>query len=173
MTLRALTLTQPWASLVAIGAKSIETRSWGTSYRGPLAIHASKRFPVEDRDLFQEEPFWSALRRPDPRYPGSPRFEDWYSLPIGAIVAVANLHRVERIHVNGDGRSGLARSEILVGEPELSFGDYLPGRFGWVLSNVHPLPEPVPCRGALGLWRVPDPVLAEIEPVAARLGWRR
>ncbi len=37
---RALTLWQPWASLIAIGAKTIETRSWSTAYRGPLLIHA-------------------------------------------------------------------------------------------------------------------------------------
>lgn len=40
--MKALSLTQPWASLVAVGAKRIETRSWRTSYRGPLAIHAAK-----------------------------------------------------------------------------------------------------------------------------------
>ena len=40
--MKVLTLTQPWATLVAIGAKHIETRSWATSYRGPLAIHAGK-----------------------------------------------------------------------------------------------------------------------------------
>ena len=37
---RALTLHQPWASLIALGVKTIETRSWSTPYRGPLAIHA-------------------------------------------------------------------------------------------------------------------------------------
>ena len=40
---KVLTLTQPWATLVAIGAKKIETRSWSASYRGPLAIHAAAR----------------------------------------------------------------------------------------------------------------------------------
>lgn len=40
--MKAITLTQPWATLVAIGAKRIETRSWATRYRGPLAIHAAK-----------------------------------------------------------------------------------------------------------------------------------
>ncbi len=40
--MRTLTLTQPWATLVALGAKTIETRSWQTSYRGPLAIHAGQ-----------------------------------------------------------------------------------------------------------------------------------
>jgi len=42
---KALTLHQPWASLIAVGAKRIETRSWSTSYRGPLAIHAAARLP--------------------------------------------------------------------------------------------------------------------------------
>lgn len=40
--MKALTLTQPYATLVAIGEKRLETRSWRTSYRGPLAIHAAK-----------------------------------------------------------------------------------------------------------------------------------
>ncbi len=44
--MKAITLWQPWASLVAIGAKTIETRSWATSYRGPLAIHAAARKPA-------------------------------------------------------------------------------------------------------------------------------
>lgn len=39
--MKALTLWQPWASLIALGVKSIETRAWSTSYRGPLAIHAA------------------------------------------------------------------------------------------------------------------------------------
>ena len=42
--MKALTLTQPWATLIAVGAKRIETRSWGTSYRGRIAIHAAKGF---------------------------------------------------------------------------------------------------------------------------------
>jgi len=35
--MKALTLYQPFASLVALGLKQVETRSWRTSYRGPLA----------------------------------------------------------------------------------------------------------------------------------------
>lgn len=38
--MKALTLHQPWATLVALGIKTVETRSWYTPYRGPLAIHA-------------------------------------------------------------------------------------------------------------------------------------
>lgn len=43
--MRALTLHQPWATLVAIGAKRVETRSWATTYRGPVAIHAGRHRP--------------------------------------------------------------------------------------------------------------------------------
>ncbi len=43
--IRGLTLTKPWATLVALGHKRIETRSWSTVYRGPIAIHAAKGLP--------------------------------------------------------------------------------------------------------------------------------
>ena len=55
---RCLSLIQPWATLVAIGAKKVETRSWKTPYRGWLAIHASKAFPKD-----------AQLERPDGRGP--------------------------------------------------------------------------------------------------------
>lgn len=41
--MKAITIWQPWASLLATGAKQYETRSWATSYRGPIAIHAAKK----------------------------------------------------------------------------------------------------------------------------------
>lgn len=43
--MKVLTLHQPWASLIALGVKTIETRSWSTAYRGPLAIHAGSTWP--------------------------------------------------------------------------------------------------------------------------------
>ncbi len=48
--MKALTIRQPWASLIAAGVKTIETRSWSTRYRGPLAIHAGKHKPQRDPD---------------------------------------------------------------------------------------------------------------------------
>ena len=41
--MKAFTLTQPWASLIALLLKTFETRSWKTKYRGPLLIHASRQ----------------------------------------------------------------------------------------------------------------------------------
>src|SRR6476620_4962366 len=93
--MKALTLTQPWATLIASGAKRVETRSWGTSYRGPVAIHAAKGLgPIGGK---------SGLRAQC----GTPPF-DYYilqwrlktkqiDLPLGAIVAVANLASVKQI----------------------------------------------------------------------------
>ena len=40
--MKAITIWQPWASLLVSGRKRYETRSWATSYRGPIAIHAAR-----------------------------------------------------------------------------------------------------------------------------------
>jgi hypothetical protein len=62
--MKTLTLTQPWATLVSLGAKTFETRSWKTDYSGPLAIHAAKGFPGWAKDLcsIDDEYFYKALR---------------------------------------------------------------------------------------------------------------
>ena len=41
--MKALSVKQPWANLIASGRKTIETRTWSTSYRGPLLIVSSKK----------------------------------------------------------------------------------------------------------------------------------
>ncbi len=45
--MKAITIWQPWASLIACGAKKYETRSWATNYRGPIAIHAARLNPIK------------------------------------------------------------------------------------------------------------------------------
>jgi hypothetical protein len=42
MQMKALSVRQPWASLIVLGLKCVEIRSWPTDYRGPLLIHAAK-----------------------------------------------------------------------------------------------------------------------------------
>src|SRR3954462_15938308 len=51
--MRALSVRQPWASLIAHGHKLIENRSWCTSYRGPLLIHAGQSVDREVGDRFE------------------------------------------------------------------------------------------------------------------------
>jgi hypothetical protein len=97
--MKALTLYQPWASLVAAGAKTIETRSWSTTYRGRLAIHAGAR-PVKasdgSLDLWREQTQAHVLNEQlgfdDPRGP----------LPLGAIVATCKLVDVVPILAPGE-----------------------------------------------------------------------
>jgi len=133
--MKALTLTQPWATLVAIGAKKIETRSWNTSYRGPLAIHAAAGKYVDDYLLMKIEPFYSALR--------DAGIESRLQIPLGGVVAICNLVQVDSIK---DGY------EKHITYNERSFGDYTAGRFAWILKNVVPLSEPFAAKGSLGLW---------------------
>jgi hypothetical protein len=144
--MKALSLTQPWATLVAIGAKRIETRSWRPHYRGPIAIHASKAFPRECQNLCSTHPFLDVLI--------AAGLNGSWDLPLGAIIATARLHATLQTREIRCYRSTTAR--LL--PHELAFGDYSDGRYGFVMADVRPLKHPVPCKGALGFWDVPADV---------------
>lgn len=135
--MKALTLWQPWATLVAIGAKRFETRSWATGYRGPLAIHSSKRFPAEARDLILQEPFATALR-------GHP-------LPQGRVVAICELVGVFQVSISA------LRWVNATFPDEPAFGDWSIGRYVWQLADVYRFEEPIPAKGAQGLWAWESP----------------
>lgn len=136
--MKALTLYQPWASLVAIGAKTIETRSWKTDYRGPLLIHAAKRW---DKDLQSEHlkahDILSVMGWP---YPEAERLYD--AGPLGAFVAACILADCREMHEAPD-------------DLNRRFGFFGPGRYGWILEDIRALAVPVPFNGAQGLWLVP------------------
>ena len=76
-----LTLTQPWATLMAIGAKLNETRVWRTHYRGWFAIHAGKGFPGGCQELCFLEPFKSALAAAGYHHPDEPPRRRVLALP--------------------------------------------------------------------------------------------
>lgn len=145
--MKALTITQPWASLIAMGAKQIETRGWSTRYRGPLAIHAGAGLgPVGGRRglaaLLLEEPFRSALAEAG--------IHDSRDLPLGCIVAIGDLVAVFPAGAVDD--RGLP-----LGTLERAFGNFSAGRYGWRLENVRRLAKPLPTHGALGLWKWEPP----------------
>jgi hypothetical protein len=75
--LKALTVKQPWASVIATGAKSVENRTWPTKYRGRLAIHAGQS---DDRGALAVDILWNAVEADL----GKPTIR-------GAILAVAEL----------------------------------------------------------------------------------
>jgi hypothetical protein len=131
-------LTQPWASLVASGHKRVETRSWRTNYRGPIAIHAAKGFPKDARYRASEERAFGRIGG---------------QIPLSAIVAVANLDGCRFTQDVAHQLSGLERH----------LGDYTAGRFAWMMSDIRPLREPVFCRGALGLWTIPPEIAEQVD----------
>ncbi len=144
--MKALTLLQPWATLVAIGAKTLETRSWHTDYRGPLAIHAGKDKRFVDGNspyyICCEEPFYTVLQehgRTVVEKHRSPFEIADRIMPLGAVIAVCELVECLKIICPP-------------AEPECSFGDFSLGRWAWFLNNVQILDKPVPARGSLGLW---------------------
>lgn len=137
--MKALSIIQPWASLCVIRWKSgrtckmFETRSWATKYRGPLAIHASKGFPVKCRSLCFVEPFRSAMLEALD-----------HVLPFGEIIGTVNLADCLPVEK--------ALEHPLMTLTERQFGDYTPGRFAWLFEDAKPFETPIPAKGALGLW---------------------
>ena len=145
--MKVITITQPWATLIAIGAKKIETRSWSTNYRGPLAIHAAKGFPQWAKYISWTEPFYSILCEEWKPYVFHP-----YNLPFGVIIAtcvLAECHSTRAIKACHE--QGL-RALL---EQEQAFGDFTDNRYGFVLKDVCALNEPIPAKGTLGLWEFP------------------
>ena len=150
--MKAVALTQPFATLVVARLKRNETRTWHTTYIGPLAIHASKGFPRWAVDLCLAEPFKSALAGIGVRSPDD--------LPTGAIIGSTEVLAYQQM-VAGGLDLGFGEVEI-VEEPERSFGDYEPGRWAWRLGDAPTQIEPVPFKGQLGLFEIPWPLPATI-----------
>ena len=155
--MKALTMTQPWATLVALGENSIETRSWSTSYRGLLAIHSARAFPKEARALCDEEPYRTVLAR------GGYASQD--DLPRGSVIALAHLDEVMAFTRSSLRETRARAAQRLLPEHEADFGDFSPGRFGCVLSHGRRLSKPIPAKGMLGLWQVLPPLQREIMSV--------
>lgn len=122
--MKALSLTQPWATLVVTGRKRVETRGWPTSIRERIAIHASKAMPGYAREA-------AIAFGLDPD-----------ALPRGAIVGQVSLVGCVPTH---EARPHLSAEELW-------FGDFADGRFVWYLTTPTEEPEPIPARGMLGFW---------------------
>jgi hypothetical protein len=130
---KALSLLQPWASLVVMGAKKIETRSWTTAYRGTLLIHASRGkagAAIATLPIFQQY---------------IPQFKE---LPFGAIIGEVRLVDVLRIEDTGLPPEVLDKLSL----EERAFGDYRAGRFAWMLEDSVMWEEAISATGKLGLW---------------------
>lgn len=128
--MKALTILQPYAELIVQGRKTCENRTWPTSYRGRMYIHAGKsRSMLWDDD----DPAWKDLGvQPD-------------RIVLGAVVATANL--VACIHRD----SSLLPEWVAKMTEEQQY--HVNGPYCWILENVTPI-RPFPWRGAQGLFDI-------------------
>jgi hypothetical protein len=132
-----ITLWQPWGTLIALGAKQFETRSWPTPYRGPLVIHTAKRFDAEQQAWCRKEIFREVLAAAGYHHPAE--------LPLGRAICICDLTDVV----------ATADQRDQVSAQEQRFGDWSAGRFAWKLENVRVFVKPVPVQGMQGLWPWP------------------
>lgn len=127
--MRAISLWQPWASAIALELKKVETRHWSTPYRGPLVIHASKRWDRDQRDFAAD----NHLR----------------DLPFGALICVVGLVDVRKSE----------EMIAYVSDLEKRYGNFGPNRYGWCLSAPTVFAKPIPFKGHQGFFDVPDELL--------------
>ena len=127
--MKTISIQEPYATLILQGYKKIETRSWKTSYRGEILIHASisKKYlnSLNDKevlDLIQD-----------------------IDLNYGKILCKATL-------IDCMEMTPKFIEEIKKNHKEYILGLYEEGRYAWILDNVKPLKNPIPVKGKLGLW---------------------
>jgi hypothetical protein len=169
--MKALTLYQPWATLIAMGFKEVETRDWYTAYRGPMAIHAGMKRDVDGQVL------WLGITGAKDVVDTVDRFQLFHTLPFGAVVATCNL--VACLPTGIHKRSGFDVTHRDVAlqsfhftpslgwDVEERFGNYAPGRWAWILRDVVPVNPPIPCHGWQKLWTLQGAPLAELQGRAA------
>lgn len=137
----ALSIRQPWVHFIfdlpRDLRKDVENRVWKTNVRGRIWIHAAKGMTCEEYDDARDFAIQEV---------GVPAIEIGYAneLPKGAIVGSADLCNCVTEH-----------------ESPWFVGDY-----GFVLLDPWKLDKPIQCSGALGFWRVPDPILAKLREAA-------
>jgi hypothetical protein len=149
--MRALTLTQPWAGLVASGIKLIENRPRNMAprdqYGSQFAIHASRQI---------DESVYARIDEIAPRLcrghiiGGDKSIGDWWHLSriTSAVIAVATLVT----YVSEYDADTLAPAQRR----------WFFGPIGYVLRDVIAIEKPVPCKGALGFWRLSEDVEAKV-----------
>jgi hypothetical protein len=139
--MQALSIKQPWATLIAQGYKKIENRTWVTSYRGPLLIHASKG---GDPDFYEGAGEKQMLR-----------LDAWLAYLAQHDLDARNTLLADPLFYPRGGVIGVAD---LTGIVDKSDDTWFCGPHGWVLENARPLLF-YPCKGALWLFGVPNEAL--------------
>ena len=141
--MQALTIREPWTSLLVKGKKQFETRGWYRNYQGLLAIHSGKQsVKIEDYPLGLSEILDELGVSQNDLNNNKQK-----------IIAIATL---KEIHLMTD---------KLINEQsklERLTGFWEPGFYAWELIDIKTLSEPIAARGMPGLWEVPDEIQQQI-----------
>lgn len=145
---KALSMHQPFASLVPVGAKIYETRSWATGYRGELLICSTKNFKAAMQGWNSSPIIQSALSLSG--------FTQWQDLPFGKAIALVYLEEcistTKLAELFAKGQFNRFRTTN-----ELYYGNYEPGRYAFKLSIIRPIKDPFPVIGRQRLFEVKLP----------------
>jgi hypothetical protein len=139
--MKAISLLQPWATLLVSGRKLHETRCWATDYRGPIAIHAS--LGRQFLHLYADERFWRSIT--------DLGFADRNDLPRGVVLGIGELVSCE------------PTCEVSTTRVDLWFGDWRKidpngrRRYAWRIVMRECFTKPIPAKGRLGLWEWEGP----------------
>jgi len=131
--LKAISVRQPWAWLILHAGKDVENRTWQTSFRGRVLIHAPKGM---SRLQYEAARSFVARLLAEAGEPDLPR--EWFPRPIESLC-----------------RGGIVGSVEIVDCVRSSASPWFEGPFGFVLRNPQPLPFRS-CVGKLGLFEVED-----------------
>jgi hypothetical protein len=137
--MKVLSMIQPWASLFVLREAKYETRSWRTNYRGPLAIHTSKKI---DKAVCNHVAIQSLLGK---------HGYTIENLPTGMIIAVCKLEKCLKVIENNQTWAVLEDGQI-VSSNDYFLGDFEVGGFAWEVQDMQILDEFIPEKGKLGLW---------------------
>lgn len=126
--MKVLSIKEPFASLIMIGVKHIETRSFKTNYRGELYIHAS----LGTHKITSESCILNLI--------------DMNNLNNGFIICKCKI--VDCVCMDEEFIENVKKNN----PDEYICGEYKEGRYAWLLSDIQALDEFIPAKGKLGIW---------------------
>lgn len=143
--MKAISLWEPWATLMALGLKTIETRHWPTKYKGDLLICAAKGglTKAQMKEIMGKKGFFETFGL------------DLSILNFGKAVCVVSLVACEKIDED------LIKVVERLPADEKHFGDYTPGRYAWITRDFSRI-EPFEVKGRQGFFEVDDSLIKYI-----------
>lgn len=161
--MRAITMTQPWAGLIASGHKPIENRPRRMIKRddfgNPFGVHASREIDEDVYDLLKSKFPWLFV---------PVVYREWQPLSriTSAVIATAVIER--EVYQGTSVLGGTLSPESLTDDEREWFFDDRPGNIGYVIRAPHRLHSPVSCSGRQGFWTMPRDVEAKVRNQLAR-----